>query len=83
MRDEVSRSIGAATLLLALVTPASAREDIAAHPSELDYPPLEFQVPKAEGFRHQLANGVPEYLVEDHALPLVDLRIQLRIGSFL
>ncbi|HVS14084.1 MAG TPA: pitrilysin family protein [Thermoanaerobaculia bacterium] len=63
--------------------PAGAREEIAAHPGALDFPPLEFQVPRADGYRHQLANGVPVYVVEDHALPLVDVRIQLRIGAFL
>jgi zinc protease len=77
------RTLAALALSACLCAPLAAREDIAAHPAELDFPTLEFEVPRAEGFRHQLANGVPVYVVEDHALPLVDVRIQLRIGSFL
>ena len=56
---------------------------IVAHPSELTYGPLDFELPDADGFRRELAGGVPAYLVPDRSLPLVDVTVRLRIGSYL
>ncbi|HVS65210.1 MAG TPA: pitrilysin family protein [Thermoanaerobaculia bacterium] len=68
---------------LAAAFPSIAADDLVSHPSELEFAPLDFQVPRAESFRHELSNGIPVYLVEDHALPLVDIRIVVRMGQFL
>jgi predicted Zn-dependent peptidase len=80
-RSRLAAFVVVAALLVG--TPSFAADDLVSHPSELTFPPLDFQVPRAEGYRQQLSNGIPVYLVEDHALPLVDVRILVRVGSFL
>ena len=77
-----------AGLLLAgivAVSPALAgsHSEIASHPSKLSFGPLDFEVPEAEPYRHELKNGIPVYVAEDHSLPLVDVSVTLKIGSFL
>jgi zinc protease len=56
---------------------------IPAHPRELKYAPLEYTPPKAASYRKVLANGVPGYFVEDHELPLVNVAVIIRTGSYL
>ncbi|HEX4952823.1 MAG TPA: pitrilysin family protein [Thermoanaerobaculia bacterium] len=56
---------------------------IPAHPRELSFPSLPFEVPDAERYRHRLSNGVPVYVVPDKTLPLVDVAIALRAGAWL
>jgi predicted Zn-dependent peptidase len=68
--------------LLAAGARARATDEIPGNPRELTFEGLVFEVPRAEPLRHEVA-GVPVYIVEDRALPLVDVSIQLRIGSFL
>lgn len=62
---------------------AQSGAEIVDHPSELTYGPLDFELPVADSYRRELAGGVPAYLVEDHALPLVDVTVHLRIGAYL
>jgi zinc protease len=62
---------------------ASASTAVPAHPTDLSYGPLKFDVPEAKKYRHELSSGIPVYVVEDHALPLVSVSITLRAGSFL
>ena len=62
---------------------AQGDAEIVAHPSELTYGPLDFELPDADGFRRELAGGVPAYLVPDRSLPLVDITVRFRIGSWL
>jgi hypothetical protein len=68
-------------LTLVLAFPAGA-QDIPEHPDKLKYPALQFDVPDAAKLRTTLSTGTPAYLVEDAALPIVDLRIFIRGGSF-
>ena len=68
-------------LALVLAIPAGA-QDIPEHPDKLKYPALQFDVPDAAKLRMTLPSGAPAYLVEDAALPMVDLRIFIRGGSF-
>lgn len=74
-----------ATVLLTggLVSGAFAASDapIPARPEQLSFPPLTFELPPAEGYRHELSNGIPVYIAEDHTLPLVDVAITLRLSS--
>ena len=58
-------------------------DQIPSHPSELTFPPLEFTPPKAADHRHELSNGVVVFVVEDHTLPLVDLSVTVRTGTYL
>ena len=62
---------------------ASASSTVPAHPTDLKYGPLKFDIPEAKKYRHELSSGIPVYIVEDHALPLVSVSITLRAGSFL
>ncbi len=61
----------------------SKEPPLPAHPRELEFGPLDFEVPDAKEFRHTLSNGIPVYVVEDHSLPLVTISVTLRSGSFL
>jgi predicted Zn-dependent peptidase len=87
----------AAVLAVALGAPAAVAKDakpkkdarteaksaIPARPEQLRPVPLVFDVPDAQKFRHQLSNGIPVYVVEDHTLPLVDVSLTVRLGAFL
>ncbi len=54
-----------------------------ARPEQLTYRPLDFEPPRAEPLRHVLPGGVVVYVVPDHALPLVNVVMNLRTGAFL
>jgi predicted Zn-dependent peptidase len=56
---------------------------IVDHPSMLKYGELDFEVPDAADYRHELSNGIPVYVAEDHDLPLVNVTVVMRLGSFL
>jgi predicted Zn-dependent peptidase len=47
-------------------------------PTGIEYPPLQYSLPKAE--RVVLPNGIVLYVLEDHDLPLVDVEVRLRGG---
>lgn len=93
MRNELIAGLATGLLLAAVPAPAAndqaenaaaeSRSSIPAHPSRLAFGPLEYDVPRAEKYRHELSSGIPVYVVEDHALPLVDVRATVRLGSFL
>jgi zinc protease len=72
-------------LLGALVAPslATAATTIVKHPDDLKFPPLKYDAPNREQFRHVLSNGVPVYVVEDHGLPLVNVNVTVRGGAYL
>ena len=67
----------AAILLVALVA-----QDIPDHPDKLRYKELTFDVPDASKFRVELKGGSIAYLAEDRSLPLVELQIYFKAGSF-
>ncbi|MDD5544487.1 MAG: pitrilysin family protein [Acidobacteriia bacterium] len=50
---------------------------------DLKYPTLTFTPPRAEKYRHVLSNGVVAFLVEDHDLPLINVSIIVKAGSYL
>ncbi len=56
---------------------------IPAHPSELKYSRLDYTPPKAAAYRQVLSNGVVGYFVEDHDLPLINVALTIRVGSYL
>ena len=71
-------SIVTVGLVVAAVGPAAA--EVPPHPDEIVFPPLVFEPPAAQDYRHQLSNGVVVYLAPSHELPLVDLRLTFRGG---
>jgi len=50
-----------------------------ANPRSMAFPPLVFQIPKAE--RVLLKNGTPVYLLQDSELPIVTISALIRTGS--
>lgn len=67
---------------LLLLGACAAAQDVPDHPDKLTFAPLRFEVPDAAAMRAQLSTGTPAYLLEDPALPIVDLQVFVRTGSF-
>jgi zinc protease len=74
---------GALAILLLGAAPSARAAAIAAHPRDLKYPGLKFDIPNADKYRFKLKNGMVAYIAEDHALPLVNVNVLVRVGSFL
>ena len=64
-------------------TPLWADDSVPGHPRDLEFPKLDFEPPSPEGLRHELDGGAVAYLVEDHQLPLVNVSLTVRMGSYL
>ncbi len=77
------RFLSLSLIFLAAVAPAAARPDLPAHPRLLPEAPARFVLPTAAGRRHELASGAVVYLAEDHTLPLIEIAVGLRVGTFL
>ena len=56
-------------------------ETIPPHPSQLVFPPLEYEVPPPSQFREVLPNGMVVYIAEDRMLPTFDLTVFIRTGG--
>ena len=72
------------TLWAALVTviaPPAALADMPAHPDEIDFPPLLFEPPASEEFRHTLSSGIPVYLAPTHEFPLINVAFVFKGGD--
>jgi len=88
-RTALARMVPAAALALLALTgapaPAAAQEPAAipAHPRDLVFDPLDFEPPRPADHRHTLSGGGAVFVVEDHALPLVDVSVFVRTGSYL
>ena len=77
-----SLTLASAIGAVALVAAQSAGP-IPTHPRDLRFEPLTYTAPEPASARHVLSNGVVAYLVEDHDLPLVSVRILMRGGDYL
>jgi zinc protease len=64
-------------------SPSNHQEGIPASPRDLKFPPLNFDPPKRNQYRHALSNGAVAYLVEDHDLPLINVQTLVRTGEYL
>jgi predicted Zn-dependent peptidase len=53
----------------------------ATRPSELKYPPLEYDPPNPTDFRMLFANDLRGYVQEDHSLPLVNITALVNFGG--
>ncbi len=56
---------------------------IVPHPDQLTYPSLKYNPPHAADYRYVLSNGVVVFLFKDDTLPLVDVSVFIRAGSYL
>ena len=72
---------GLVTLLLTTLLPAQG--EIVSHPDQLRFAPLEYEPPHVSQHRHVLSNDVVGFFVEDHDLPLVNISLIIRAGSYL
>lgn len=84
MRGFIGRSSGL-TLALALIAvphASAGQQQIAGHPDDLTFPALDFEPPDAADVRHELAGGAIAFIVEDHELPLVNVALTIRTGSY-
>ncbi|MBI3932073.1 MAG: insulinase family protein [Acidobacteria bacterium] len=73
-------------LALALSLAASATpwaQEIPDHPEKLVFRPIAFAPPSPRGHRVVLRNGMVVFVAEDRALPLVNVSLTLRVGSYL
>jgi zinc protease len=55
---------------------------IPARPEQLKFPPLKYEPPDPADYRTVLKNGTVAYVVPDHELPLVNIRIYVRTGDY-
>jgi predicted Zn-dependent peptidase len=58
-------------------------KDIPTHPRALNFERVSVALPSAEGRAVRLDSGPLVFLAEDHTLPLVEIAVALRVGSFL
>lgn len=87
----LSAALGGSFLAAPASRASSAPEgDIPKHPKDLVFPEFRFTPPEASAYRRALraesgplAREIPVYVVEDHELPLVDLRVYVRAGTYL
>ncbi len=56
---------------------------IAKRPEELKFPPLVYEAPSPARYRVALKSGPVAYVVPDHELPLINISIIVRTGSYL
>lgn len=73
-------ALGLPALLLAATVSA---QSIPPHPETLTFAPLTYAPPSARDHRVVLNNGMVAYLVEDAALPLVNIQVLVRGGGWL
>lgn len=81
------RSFGLFTiaLLFAATTVTHAQDanaGIPNRPEKLKFPPLKYEPPNPADYRTMLKNGTVAYVVPDHELPLVNIRIYVHTGDY-
>ncbi len=69
--------------ILSLAQPATADGTIPKRPEQLKFPPLTYEPPVQSKYRVQLKSGPVAYVVPDRELPLVNIAIYVRVGSYL
>ena len=73
----------AAVLAASVFAAPAAAQPIPDHPSTLRFAPVAFSPPVAKDHRVVLKNGMVVFIAEDRTLPLVNISIVLRTGSYL
>jgi predicted Zn-dependent peptidase len=75
----MKRLIISILVLIAFVSSASAADLGKTSPRSMSFPPLKFDIPKAE--RVVLECGMPVYLLRDAELPIINISAMVRTGS--
>jgi predicted Zn-dependent peptidase len=75
----------AAALAVVALLPAAplAAQAIPEKPDTLVFQPIAYEPPVAKDYRVVLKNGMVVYIAEDRALPLVNVALTVRVGSWL
>jgi predicted Zn-dependent peptidase len=68
---------------LVAVAPLAFAQPIPAKPDQLKFAPISYAPPKAADHRVVLKNGMVVFVVEDPTLPLVNITLMVRTGSYL
>ena len=66
-----------------LIASPSFAADIPERPEKLTFPPLTYEPPNPADYRVALKSGPIAYVVPDRELPLVNISISVRVGSYL
>ena len=76
---------GIVALSLPAVLAASfvSAQTFVEHPEKLTYAPLTYTPPSAKEHRVVLNNGIVAYVIEDRALPLINIQATVRAGAWL
>ena len=72
-----------ATAASAAVPAVAQQSAIPDHPDKLVFAPIVYAPPSAKDYRVVLKNGMVVYIAEDPTLPLVNIELTLRTGSYL
>src|SRR6185369_16949361 len=75
----MKRLIISILVLFALVATSLAADSSRANPRTMGFPPLQFEIPKAE--RVVLECGMPVYLLRDPELPIINMTAMVHTGS--
>jgi len=78
-----ARSLALAAAVSTGLALTAAGQSIPDHPDKLSFKPINFTVPRASDYRVPLKNGMVSYVAEDRTLPLVNISILVRVGSYL
>ncbi len=57
--------------------------DIPRHPSRIEFPELDWEIPLGASYRQQLSTGMVTYIAEDHELPYAKVGGYIKTGSIL
>jgi predicted Zn-dependent peptidase len=68
---------------LVALAPLAFAQPIPAKPDQLKFAPISYTPPKAADHRVVLKNGMVVFVVEDPTLPLVNITLMVRTGSYL
>ncbi len=81
----MNRRLGAVLVTLASFNTAhpTHAQEIPPNPDQLTFKPLAYTPPSARDYRVVLKSGMVAYVAEDKALPLVNIAITVRTGSYL
>ena len=77
-------ALAVVAIAVSAATPAIAQPSaIPDHPDKLVFAPIAYTPPSAKDHRVVLKNGMVVYIAEDPTLPLVNIELTLRTGSYL
>jgi zinc protease len=77
------KRIVATGLALAFAASFASAQALPDNPEKLTFAPLTYTPPAAKDHRVVLKNGMVAYVIEDRALPLINIQVMIRAGAWL